>query len=412
MIKLNLHKQFDEVKPMRVPLLLQTIFIKSRAAIDKRLHRLVLEVSEVLSIHKKLSIAGLGRALKRPAKVKHNIKAVDRLFGNMKLAQKSIMFYQDCAHYLIGHAKRPLIIVDWSGLTPCGAFHFLRAAVPVGGRALPLLDMAFALDDYQSQKSHEIFIQKLKSLLPKECCPILITDAGFRCPWYQLVRKMGWDFVGRVRNITQYQDKNSGKWIPIKMLYMQASAHARYLFETRLAKANPVVCHFNIIKQKKKYRVKKNLAGKKVQCSVSKKHEKGANEPWLLATSLAPSDFSSHQITNLYKKRMQIEEGIRDLKNPRNGFSLRECRSYTVDRLNVALLLAAIGMLLLWLLGIVAKNRRLHYSYQANTVKSRNVLSHFMLGWQILTRDHRSIAYQDCIHALKQLKTSLEFQVL
>jgi hypothetical protein len=95
MIKLNLHKQFDEVKPMRVPLLLQTIFIKSRAAIDKRLHRLVLEVSEVLSIHKKLSIAGLGRALKRPAKVKHNIKAVDRLFGNMKLAQKSIMFYQE-----------------------------------------------------------------------------------------------------------------------------------------------------------------------------------------------------------------------------------------------------------------------------------------------------------------------------
>lgn len=38
----------------------------------------------------------------------------------------------------------------------------------------------------------------------------------------------------------------------------------------------------------------------------------------------------------MYRKRMQIEY---DLKNTRNGFGLRHCRSYQADRLNVALLI-------------------------------------------------------------------------
>jgi len=43
---------------------------------------------------------------------------------------------------------------------------------------------------------------KLKMMLPKSCKPIIVTDAGFRIPWFQLVESLGWDFIGRVRNRT------------------------------------------------------------------------------------------------------------------------------------------------------------------------------------------------------------------
>ena len=83
---------------------------------------------------------------------------------------------------------------------------------------------------------------------------------------------------------------------------------------------------------------------------------------------------------------MQIEEAFRDLKNTRNGFSLRHCRSFETERLNVALLIAAIAMLLLWIIGLMAKQQKHHVLFQANTVHHRNVLSVFTIGWQYIKR--------------------------
>jgi hypothetical protein len=48
-----------------------------------------------------------------------------------------------------------------------------------------------------------------------------------------------------------------------------------------------------------------------------------ANEPWLLASSLTEEKgYSGQWIVNLYKLRMQIEEGFRDLKSARDGFGM------------------------------------------------------------------------------------------
>lgn len=168
-----------------------------------------------------LPIFGLGRSLKRKTYVKHNIKTIDRLFENQKLVLGRSKFYEDCVRWVIGSNKQPLIIIDWSGLTRCGEYHFLRASVPVGGRALPILDMAFSLKNYMKQSSHELFIKQLKSILPHDCKPIIITDAGFRCPWFKLMLTMKWDFIGRVRNVTQYQNNINSKWEPVKSLYTQ-----------------------------------------------------------------------------------------------------------------------------------------------------------------------------------------------
>ena len=86
-----------------------------------------------------------------------------------------------------------------------------------------------------------------------------------------------------------------------------------------------------------------------------------------------------------------MEEAFRDLKNTRNGFSLRPCRSVHAPRFNVALLIAAIAMWLLWIIGVIAKQENKPYLYQANTLRYRSVLSTFTIGWQTLKRNNRFI---------------------
>ena len=371
---------------MHVVKLLHKLLDKTCSAVDKRVRRVLFEAAETLTRCKQLSIFSLGRCLNRTAQVKNTIKCIDRLFGNRTLHAKGKLFYQEMTALILRRNKRPIIIVDWSGLTRCGAFHFLRACVPVGGRTLTLYEQAYPLKEYTSQKTHREFLNTLKTCLPESCRPIVITDAGFRNTWFKAVLTLDWDFIGRIRNKTQYCEINEKSWSPIKRLYEAATEKVSYIGCFLLAKSNSLLCHFYLMKQKKKNRVKCNLAGKKIQCSVSKKHAKGENEPWLIATSLSPNEISAVEIMLLYRKRMQIEESFRDLKNTRNGLGLRHCRSYRLERLNVALLIAALATLILWLLGTAAKQKKLHYSFQANTEKRWNVLSDFTIGWQVLER--------------------------
>jgi hypothetical protein len=234
---------------------------------------------------------------------------------------------------------------------------------------------------------HKSFLSQLQKLIPADCRPIVITDAGFRNNWFQAVKELGWDFIGRVRSNTQYCMENERAWKPIKSLHIKATMRPEFIGSVQLAKYNPILCYFHLVKQKKKYREKRNLIGKKVRCSSSIKHEIRENEPWLIATSLSIDDFNSDLVIALYKMRMQIEEAFRDLKNTRNGFGLRHCRSFRVARLNVALLIASLAMLVLWIFGNAAKLKNTHYSYQANTEKKSNVLSVILIGWQALIRD-------------------------
>ena len=373
--------------PMHAAKLLHDLLDNACYSVDKRLRRTLFLAAETLIESKKLSIVGLGRSLNRAAKVKHNIKRMDRLFGNCNLHEQRKYFYQGMIQLLLRNNNRPVILVDWSGLTRCGAYHFLRAAITMNGRSITLYDQAYPLREYIKEKTHREFLNILQNLLPKDCKPIVVSDAGFQNTWFQAVTALGWDFVGRVRNKTHYCEENRTDWKPIKALYEQATQKASYVGHVKLAQSRPINCDFYLLRQNKKHRVKRNLIGKKVQCSSSKKHEKRENEPWLIATSLPHTEVSAVDVIALYKKRMQIEEAFRDLKNTRNGFSLRQCRSFHVERLNVALLIATLAMLVLWIFGIAAKQKNLHYSFQTNTEKRSNVLSNIFIGWQVLMRD-------------------------
>lgn len=105
-----------------------------------------------------------------------------------------------------------------------------------------------------------------------------------------------------------------------------------------------------------------------------------------------------------------IEESFRDLKNTRHGLGLRHCRSYQAQHLNVALLIATLAMLALWLFGAAAKLRNLHYSFQTNTEKSREVLSNMFIGWQVLLRNEVKFNKNELLVALATVALATEWQ--
>jgi hypothetical protein len=90
------------------------------------------------------------------------------------------------------------------------------------------------------------------------------------------------------------------------------------------------------------------------------------------------------RVVKLYAKRMQIEEGFRDLKDERWGFGLAQARSGWRARREVLLLIAALAMLVLWLTGLAAQTRGWGRHFQANTERTRAVLSTVFVGREVL----------------------------
>ena len=109
---------------------------------------------------------------------------------------------------------------------------------------------------------------------------------------------------------------------------------------------------------------------------------------------------------------MPKEESFRDLKNTRYGLGLRHCRSYQTDRLNIALLIAALAILVLWLFGVAAKVQNLHYTFQTNTVKTRNVLSDMFIGWQVMLRNEVKFTKRQLLSALVIVRDTTDGELL
>lgn len=82
----------------------------------------------------------------------------------------------------------------------------------------------------------------------------------------------------------------------------------------------------------------------------------------------------------LYSRRMQIEQNFRDEKSERFGFGLRASYSRSAGRLSVLSLLATLSTIVLWLIEYHAENTGLHLRYQANSIKSRRVISYLTLS--------------------------------
>jgi hypothetical protein len=368
-----------------------------------RLNALFIAVDGLIIVGK-LSLAGLGRSLITKTKVKYNIKRIDRLLGNSKLQNERVAIYDNVTKLIIANTKRPPIIVDWSSL-PNKKFHLLRAAVPTVGRSLTIYEEVHPVKKLSNAKVHKAFLNSLSNILPKDCKPIIITDAGFLSPFFREVWKLQWDWVGRIRNFTKYKTKDD--WVSCSFLHKKANRTPTFICKTTLSKSTPIECYLFLYKGKKKGRIDKTQSGKRAKGKYSRTVAKAKKEPWVLATSLSGGDRIAKKVILLYKRRMQIEEGFRDVKNSRLGFSLEESKTYTLKRFEILLLIAMLAILAVSLLGKIGTQRGIQYDYQANTIRHRTVLSLFFLGCQMTRQGNIDFKKEDFLKALSLLRGAI-----
>lgn len=338
------------------------------------------DVVEALVHGQALTVTKLGRHLPRDIHMKHGIKQSDRLIGSLRLYAERLSIYQAIAHGLLGEHRRPLILIDWSDYTDDRRYLLLRASVPVGGRALTLYEEVHPGHCYGNTKIEKRFLKTLQSVLPAGCLPIVMTDAGFKGPWFQAVLQQGWDFIGRLPKSLLYREDPQGDWLKCQDLYSRTTRKPRYVGAVALVRSNPLTCHLYHYRRPARGRHKITHDGRKARSKHSRKNAQRESSPWILASSLGPDDATARQVIQLYRTRMQIEEGFRDLKNQRTGFALTETRSRSIERLSNLLLVGMLATWVVWLMGRLAEEKRWHLHYQANTVNTYRVLSLFYLG--------------------------------
>lgn len=325
----------------------------------------------------RLSPATIGRVLRGPALPKHGIKRVDRLLGNPKMEVDRPHFFRAIAHRLLGGCTRPVILVDWT--QAAGQHVALVAAVPIGGRALPICIEVHALKRLGNAAVERRFLRTLKTIVPTECRSVIVSDAGFKGPFFQAVLDHGWDFLGRIRGTTKAVS-SVGETISKEQFYARASTTPVALGSFGLFVKHRIPCRLVLVRKRRR-------PGRKLPppaCKEEREMRKAALDPWLLATSMSEGDAAA--VVGIYARRMQIEETFRDAKNHRFGWSLGTVRLSTPERAAVLMALAALAFLVVTLIGMAAERRGAHRAYQANTEK-RRVLSFVVLAAAILRRN-------------------------
>lgn len=387
---------------MRISSLIVRICEYGRIAIHA--NRFQVLVAGVLALvrSRNLSLTAMGRAMLGAQLLKHAIKRSDRLLGNLHLHRERRELFRGLAAKVFKGNRRPVIVLDWTQIGE--QFAGLVAALPFGGRALPIYEETHPLKHLGARKVEARFLARLAAIVPPGCTPILVADAGFRGPFCQAVLARGWDFVVRIRARCKVRLRTEAAGGDFRRFYEQATARPKALgwgeFAPRGARTE---ARFVLLKKKrpsKQARSKRKPSGKKVRRAARRarkpprcnrlrsgsqlKAKRGAIEPWFLATSLAHA--SAATICDLYATRMQIEETFRDTKNPRFGWSLQHARFRSARRIDTLFLLIALAMLAVLLVGSAAEAANRHLSYQSNTIKTRRVLSWFVLGNCIIQR--------------------------
>jgi len=355
-----------------------------------------------------LSVTGIGRAIQGTAFTKHAIKRADRLIGNPALHQDRLHIYRALIRWLLGRLHRPVILVDWSELTDDRQFHILRASTPVGGRALTLYEEVHPGKKLNTTPVQTRFLQTLNALLPANCQPIIVTDAGFHAPWFNAVMQLGWHFVGRVGGQTMIRPAGSDDWTRVERVFDTATAKVRYLGRVDLVRRTPLRCSAYLLKRKPKGRINKTRFGVKCQAKHSLKNADRERTPWLIVTSLPGGERINQQLIQLYRSRMQIEEAFRDTKSHRWGYALSDSRTTMAYRFENLLLIGMLATWATWLVGKLAQIKRWHRRYQANTVKTRNILSLFFLGGEVLKHATIQFTEREYQLALKAVRNDLQ----
>jgi hypothetical protein len=285
---------------------------------------------------RRVSLAEIGRHACTHAvgTVKHQIKRCWRFCDNDRIEPTEAM--RGVVEQLLKKrrtSKKPLLIaLDWVDIK---GFQTLMAAAVLKGRSTPLCWASTTNHVYDGHRSRNAFEESLllllRSMIPQPIKVIILADRGFgRTELARFCQRHGFHYVIRIGPKVQVRTAAGfqGKLLdyPVYKGICKLLTHVSYRSH------HPVTQHIVV-------RWVRGLPAKRDEC-------------WFLMTDLHQGPA---QLSNLYARRMTIEQLFRDHKSKRNGWSLRDTQIKTPQRLDRLLLILAIAYLLLCGLGLIAK---------------------------------------------------------
>lgn len=276
------------------------------------------------------TLSALGRSLPGPSAAKHRIKRAWRFCSNDRVHAADVL--PAVVRRLTRRRKKPLLVaLDW---TDVGGFHTLMAAAVLKGRAVPLVWASYT--DGQLTRSRNSFeeslLRLLVTMLPGGVRVILLADRGFgRTELANTCRDLRLRYLIRIKpDVRVAHPSYTGRLddYPVKKGMWRVLVGAEYRSD-KAATLNVVI------------RWKRGLP-------------KRRDEPWFLMTNL---DGNAVALSDLYARRMAVEELFRDGKDGRYGLALGQTLVKTTARLDRLILILVLAIILLAGLGLVARQR-------------------------------------------------------
>lgn len=330
-------------------------------------------VSAVMGGHL-LSLSRLARGLMDQSTQKAALKRVDRLLGNPRIAQEARVVAAALLRTLCRGGQPLVIAVDWSEVAPGGVFVELRAvATHTGmGRGLTIYQQVYPEKKLGNARVERALLKTLHEWVPAGVQVIVVTDAGFRRPWFTQVERLGWSWIGRIR-AGVCVSREGTHWEQASAWFAQASGKACRWSDCWLTRRFRFACDMVLYRRRAVGRKHYGRAGHGSTAKARREASASAREPWLLAHAAQLRGFRAEEIVALYGLRMQIEENFRDSKSADLGMGLEVSQSRSAPRLHALLLIGTLAAFLLWHIGQLAEAEGLHRRFKATTRVAREL---------------------------------------
>ena len=321
-----------------------------------------------------LTLSRLARALMEQSTQKAALKRVDRLMGNPRIGQEAEVVAAALLRTLCQGGQPLVIAVDWSEVAPDGAFVELRASAPrIGmGRGLTVYQQVYPKSKLGNARAERALLKRLHGWMPSGVHVIIITDAGFRRPWFTQVERLGWSWVGRIRGGVCVS-RDCAHWQQASAWFAKATGKACRWSDCWLTRRFRFACDMVLYQRRAVGAPRYGRAGHGSTPKARREAKASAREPWLLAHSAQLRSFRAEEIVALYGLRMQIEENFRDSKSTPLGMGLEVSQSRSAPRLHALLLIGTLAAFLLWHIGQLAEAEGLHLRFKATTRVAREL---------------------------------------
>ena len=320
-----------------------------------------------------LSLSRIARGLMGEGSHKAALKRMDRLLGNARIGGEAEAVAQALLRRLCHWAQPLVIAVDWSAVAPDGAFVELRAALTRTGmgRALTLYQQVYPKSKLGNGRAERALLNKLRGWIPAQVPVIIMSDAGFRRPWFKEIERLGWCWIGRIRGGVSVS--HDGHWQQASAWFVHATSKACRWQACRLTRRFRFGCDMVLYRGRQRGGRRYGRAGHGSTPKARREARASACEPWLLAHCAALRSLRPDEIVGLFKERMQIEENFRDTKSIPFGCGLELSQSRSAPRLHALLMVGTLATFLLWHIGQLAEAEGLHRRFKATTRDAREL---------------------------------------